>query len=261
MSLIIAMPTAGALLLLIAGLVWAAFHYKKFKIATKKEMPPQFAEIELPIVPYNDILNGTDRFCEANVLGKGRYATVYRGTLENQAIVVAVKVFNLQLSGSYKSFQAECEALRRVRHRCLVKIITCCSSINHKGQDFRALVFEFMPNGSLDRWVHSNFDGQNVQGSLSLSQRLDIAVDIVDALIYLHNGCQPPIIHCNLKPSNILVNQDMRARVGDFGIARVLNEATRKYPVNFSSSIGISGSIGYIPPGNSNILLPLCLTR
>ena len=147
MSLIIAMPTAGALLLLIAGLVWAAFHYKKFKIATKKEMPPQFAEIELPIVPYNDILNGTDRFCEANVLGKGRYATVYRGTLENQAIVVAVKVFNLQLSGSYKSFQAECEALRRVRHRCLVKIITCCSSINHQGQDFRALVFEFMPNG------------------------------------------------------------------------------------------------------------------
>ncbi|CAN6171371.1 unnamed protein product [Urochloa humidicola] len=160
---------------------------------------------------------------------------------------MAVKVFNVQQSGSYKSFQAECEALRSVRHRCLVKIITCCSSINHQGQDFRALVFEFMANGSLDRWIHSNVVGQNGRGTLNLLQRLDIAVDIVDALDYLHNGCQPPVIHCDLKPSNILLNQDMRARVGDFGIARVLHESS-KHPMNSNSSLGIRGSIGYIAP-------------
>jgi len=137
-----------------------------------------------------------------------------------------------------------------VRHRCLVKIVTCCSSIDHQGQDFRAIVFEFMANGSLDRWIHSNFDSQNGQRALSLSQRLDIAVDIVDALDYLHNGCQPPVIHCDLKPSNILLNKDMRARVGDFGIARVLDEAISKQPMNSNSSIGIRGSIGYIAPGN-----------
>ncbi|KAG0542131.1 hypothetical protein BDA96_02G076500 [Sorghum bicolor] len=242
----IAIPTIGCLVLVF--LVWAGFHHRKSKTAPKKDLPPQFAEIELPIVPYNDILKGTDEFSEANVLGKGRYGTVYKGTLENQAIVVAVKVFNLQLSGSYKSFQAECEALRRVKHRCLVKIITCCSSIDHQGQDFRALVFELMPNGSLDRWIHSNLEGQNGQGALSLSHRLDIAVDIMDALDYLHNGCQPLIIHCDLKPSNILLNQDMRARVGDFGIARVLDEATSKHPVNSGSTLGIRGSIGYIAP-------------
>ncbi|KAG2632852.1 hypothetical protein PVAP13_2NG127206 [Panicum virgatum] len=243
----IVIPTAGVLLLSLF-VVWAGFLYRKSKTAPKKEIPPQFTETELPIVPYNDILKGTDGFSEANVLGKGRYGTVYRGTIENQAIAVAVKVFNLQVSGSYKSFQAECEALRRVRHCCLVKIVTCCSSIDHQGQDFRALVFEFMANGSLDRWIHSNFDSQNGQRALSLSQRLDIAVDIVDALDYLHNGCQPPVIHCDLKPSNILLNQDMRARGGHFGIARVLDEAISKQPMNSNSSIGIRGSIGYIAP-------------
>ncbi|CAL4964208.1 unnamed protein product [Urochloa decumbens] len=245
----ILIPIAGAIMLLLSGLAFAGFCYRKSKVGLKKhEQQPLFTEIDLPTVPYNDILKGTDGFSAANVLGKGRYGTVYRGTLENQAIVVAVKVFNLQQSGSYKSFMAECEVLRRVRHRCLVKIITCCSSINHQGQDFRALVFEFMANGSLDRWIHSNFDGRNGLRALSLSQRLDIAVDIVDALDYLHNGCQPPVIHCDLKPSNILLNQDMRARVGDFGIAKVLEEATSKQPINSNSSIGIRGSIGYIAP-------------
>jgi serine/threonine protein kinase len=161
------------------------------------------------MVSYNEILIGTEAFSEANLLGKGRYGKVYKGTLEN--FVAAVKVFNLQLSGSYQSFQDECEMLRRVRHRCLVKIITCCSSINHQGQDFRALVFELMPNGSLDRWIHPDIESQNGSGTLSLSQRLYISVDLVDALDYLHNGCQPSIIHCDLKPSNILLTQDMRA--------------------------------------------------
>ncbi|RCV10053.1 hypothetical protein SETIT_2G080800v2, partial [Setaria italica] len=245
----IVIPITGAIMLLLSGLALAGFCYRKSKVGLKKDdEQPQLTEIELPMIPYNDILKGTDGFSEANVLGKGRYGTVYRGTLENHAVAIAVKVFNLQQSGSYKSFMAECEALRRVRHRCLVKIITCCSSINHQGQDFRALVFEFMANGSLDRWIHSNFDGQNGQGALSLSQRLDIAVDIMDALDYLHNSCQPPVIHCDLKPSNILLNQDMRARVGDFGIARVLDQSTSKNPMNSNSSIGIRGTIGYIAP-------------
>jgi Leucine-rich repeat (LRR) protein len=251
-SLRIAISTAGALLLILSGLVWDGFLYRKFKTPLKKEIEPQFTERDLPIVPYNAILKGTDEFSEANIIGRGRYGTVYRGTLENQAIAVAVKVFNVQQSGSYQSFQAECEALRRVRHRSLVKVITCCSSINRQGQDFRAIVFELMSNGSLDRWIHSNF------GALSLSHRLDIAVDIVDALHYLHNGCHPPIIHCDLKPSNILLNHDMRACIGDFGIARVLDQSTSKNPVNSNSSIGIRGTIGYIAPGNSD--MPMYVT-
>ncbi|CAD6335298.1 unnamed protein product [Miscanthus lutarioriparius] len=209
----------------------------------KKTMPVAL-RIAVPAVEAILVL-----FSEANLLGKGRYGSVYRGNVENQGIVVivTVKVFNLQQPGSYKSFEAECEALRRVRHRCLVKIITSCSSIDHQGQDFRALIFEFMPNGSLDSWVHSDTEKESGSGTLTLEQRLDIAVDIVDAIEYLHNGCQTSIIHCDLKPSNILLNQDMRAHVGDFGIARIINEAASTSS-NSNSSIGIRGSIGYVAP-------------
>lgn len=85
--------------------------------------------------------------------------------------------------------------------------------------------------------------------TLSLEKRLDIAVDIVDALDYLRNHCQPPIVHCDLKPSNILLAQDMSARVGDFGISRILPESASKALLNSSNTIGIRGSIGYIAPG------------
>ena len=128
---------------------------------------------------------------------------------------MAVKVFDLEQSGSTKSFVAECEALRRVRHCCLMMVITCCSSINEQGQDFKALVFEFMPNGSLNRWLHIESGMPTLNNTLSLAQRLVISVDIMDALDYLHTHCRPPLIHCDLKPSNILLAEDMSAQVGD----------------------------------------------
>jgi len=161
-----------------------------------------------------------------------------------------VKVFNLEQSGSNRSFVAECEALRRMRHRCLLKIITCCSSINQHHEEFKALVFEFMPNGSLNGWLHPKSGMPTISNTLSLEQRLNIAVDIMDALDYLHNHCQPPIVHCDLKPSNILLTEDMSARVGDFGISRILPESASRTLQNSNSTIGLRGSIGYVAPGN-----------
>ncbi|BAB03621.1 putative protein kinase Xa21 [Oryza sativa Japonica Group] len=199
-------------------------------------------------VSYQELSNGTKGFSQNSLLGKGSYGVVYKCTLFDEEIVVAVKVFNLERSGSTRSFLAECDALRSVRHRCLLKIITCCSSINNQGQDFKALVFEFMPNGSLNGWLHPKSDMPIADNTLSLTQRLDIAVDIVDALEYLHIHCQPPIVHCDLKPSNILLAEDMSARVGDFGISRILTESASKTQQNSSNTIGIRGSIGYVAP-------------
>jgi len=109
---------------------------------------------------------------------------------------------------------------------------------------------DLMPNGSLDGWLHPKYRTSTLNNTLSLTQRLDIAVDVMDALDYLHNHCQPPIIHCDLKPSNILLTEDMRARVGDFGISRILPENASTILQNSNSTIGIKGSIGYVAPGN-----------
>jgi len=127
-------------------------------------------------VSYHALANGTDGFSEANLLGKGSFGAVYKCTFQDEETIVAMKVFNLKKSGSTRSFVTECEALSSIRHRCLIKIITCCSSINHQGQEFKALVFEFMPNGSLNDWLHPKSDQPTLRNTLSLERRLDIVI-------------------------------------------------------------------------------------
>ncbi|KAL9225758.1 hypothetical protein vseg_001646 [Gypsophila vaccaria] len=188
-------------------------------------------------VSYDMLIKATNGFSSESLLGSGSFGSVFKGILEGET--VAVKVLNLQHRAASKSFETECKALRNVRHRNLVGIVTACSSIDHQGNDFRALVYEFMPNGSLDKWL------RGVVGRLNLAQRVDVAIDMAHALNYLHQECETPIVHCDLKPSNILLDNDMVAHVGDFGLARFLTQP--RHP-NQSSTIGIMGTIGYAPP-------------
>jgi len=246
--LTIALATTGALLLVAILIALIYLIYKKDKQRSPSQ--PSIVEEQYERVSYHALENGTNGFSEANLLGKGSFGAVYKCALQGEGTIVAVKVFKLEQSGSTKSFIAECEALRRVCHRCLITIITCCSSINKKGQDFKALVFEYMPNGSLHSWLHKKSDMPTHNNTLRLAQRLDIAVDIMDALDYLHNHCQPPIVHCDVKPSNILIAEDMSARVGDFGLSRILRESASRIMQNSNSTIGIRGSIRYIAPSN-----------
>ncbi|CAL5342995.1 unnamed protein product [Camellia sinensis] len=200
---------------------------------------------------YQSLLKATDGFSPANMIGMGSFGSVYKGILDHGEKIVAVKVLNLQFRGAFKSFVAECEALRRIRHRNLVKVFTACSSVDYNGNDFKALVYEFMVNGSLEDWLHTNENEDEVHvesRNLNLLQRLNIAIDVASALDYLHHHCSEPIVHCDLKPSNVLLNDEMIGHVGDFGLARFLPEDTDNSSTTQSSSIGLRGSVGYAAP-------------
>ncbi|XP_008244159.2 PREDICTED: probable LRR receptor-like serine/threonine-protein kinase At3g47570 [Prunus mume] len=199
-------------------------------------------------VSYLDLAQSTNGFSLDNLIGSGSFGSVYRGVLSSNGMVVAVKVLNLNQEGASKSFIDECKALRSIRHRNLLKIITACSSIDNQGNEFKSLVSEFMENGSLDQWLHPRDDEQSQSKRLSLIQRLNVAIDVASALDYLHHNCETCIVHCDLKPSNVLLDEDMVAHVGDFGLARLLLEASNNPTKSQTMSVGLKGSIGYIPP-------------
>ncbi|CAN1306006.1 Receptor kinase-like protein Xa21 [Linum perenne] len=153
----------------------------------------------------------------SNQIGVGSFGLVYKGVLNEiggASINIGVKVFKLQRHGAFKSFMAECEALKNIRHKNL-----------------------------LEDWLHQpveRIDESTTTRSLNFIQRLNVAIDIASAVHYLHNYCGTPIVHCDLKPSNVLLDEDMVAHVGDFGLARFLSAVANPS----SSTIGIKGTIG-----------------
>ena len=203
---------------------------------------------QLAKVSYQELHRGTDGFCDRNLIGSGCFGSVYIANLVSEDNVVAVKVLNLQKKGAHKSFVVECNALKNIRHRNLVKVLTCCSSTDYKGQEFKALVFEYMKNGSLEQWLHPEISIAQPSLTLDLAHRFYIIIDVASALHYLHKECEELVVHCDLKPSNILLDDDMVAHVSDFGIARLVSAIGGTSQKN-SSTIGVKGTVGYSPPG------------
>ncbi|KAK3152484.1 hypothetical protein QOZ80_2BG0159580 [Eleusine coracana subsp. coracana] len=117
------------------------------------------------------------------------------------------------------------------------------------GTDFKALIFEFLPNGNLEQWLHQPIFRDGEYNAFDLVRSLDISIDVASALEYLHQNKPLPIIHCDLKPSNILLDHDMVAHVGDVGLARFYHEDPNVTSEKSSAWVKMRGTTGYVAPG------------
>ncbi|XP_052304473.1 probable LRR receptor-like serine/threonine-protein kinase At3g47570 isoform X3 [Populus trichocarpa] len=247
LALIVGIPCGFIGLIFITSFLFLCCLKKSLR-KTKNELS---CEMPFRTVAYKDLLQATNGFSSGNLVGAGSFGSVYKGVLAFDGVIVAVKVFNLLREGASKSFMRECAALLNIRHRNLVKVLYAYAGVDLQGDDFKALVYEFKINGSLEEWLHPNQTlDQEVDGprNLNLIQRLNIAIDVANALDYLHNQCKMPIVHCDLKPSNVLLDGDMTAHVGDFGLLKFLSEASCQSSSSQTSSVGLKGTVGYAAP-------------
>ncbi|XP_008780630.2 receptor-like protein kinase HSL1 [Phoenix dactylifera] len=186
---------------------------------------------------------------EDNLIGSGGGGKVYRIVLEDHVaqIVAVKKIWNTRKLDSLleKEFQAEVQILGSIRHANIVKLLCCLWSI-----DTKLLVYEYMENGSLELWLHKKWRvGEQTEEMnsdhvpLDWSTRLRIAVDVARGLCYMHHGCSPPIVHRDVKSSNILLDSEFRAKIADFGLARMLVKPGEPNTVS-----AVAGTFGYMAP-------------
>lgn len=255
-SLLIVLPTLiiGSLLLLWFLLtLWkkGLFSFSRWDLVSKvfpsrREVhtAPCHDEKKLKRVSYQDILKATNWFSSVHTISSTCTGSVYVGRFKSDRSLVAIKVFNLSEPGGYDSYLIECEVLRSTRHRNIMRPVTLCSTLDSQNHEFKALIFEFMVNGSLERWLHSEQHNGIPDKGLSFGQRICIAADVASALDYAHNELTPPLIHCDLKPNNVLLDDDMTARLSDFGSAKFLSPGL----VIPKSLDDVGGTIGYMAP-------------
>ncbi|RCV27293.1 hypothetical protein SETIT_5G313500v2 [Setaria italica] len=190
---------------------------------------------------------------EENLIGRGGSGRVYRVAYTHRrsgnAGTVAVK--HIRTAGTLdenleREFESEASILGSVRHNNIVRLLCCLT-----GTEARLLVYDYMDNGSLDKWLHGEGPGA-VGGHLTARARrapmdwptrLGVAVGAAQGLCYMHHECEPPVVHRDVKTSNILLDSEFRAKVADFGLARML--AQDGAPETMSA---VAGSFGYMPP-------------
>jgi serine/threonine protein kinase len=154
-----------------------------------------------------EFIEATDKFDDKNILGRGGHGTVYKGTLKEGSLI-AVKRCVSMTSEQQKEFGKEMLILSQINHKNIVKLLGCCLEV-----EVPMLVYEFIPNGTLFQFIH----GDNGCHNIPFSTRLPIALESALALAYLHSWASPPILHGDVKSSNILLDENYSAKVSDFG--------------------------------------------
>ncbi|GAB2276974.1 hypothetical protein Dimus_011682 [Dionaea muscipula] len=209
-----------------------------FLVKNKSSRAPEQQHQVLPgtsarVFSYEELVQATANFREK--VGQGAFAMVYKGNLDpdngSTDLVVAVKRVDNVVKESDKEFESEVSAIARTNHRNLVRLVGYCNEGQH-----RLLVYEFMNNGSVADVLFGD------EEKPSWFTRMQIAVGTARGLYYLHEECSTQIIHCDIKPQNVLLDDSFTARISDFGLAKLLRvDQTR-------TTTGIRGTKGYVAP-------------
>lgn len=185
------------------------------------------------VFTLKELEKGTENFGEHLILGIGGFGTVYKGTLRNGMVQVAIKISNHISTSGKKQLLNEVSILSKTSHPNLVRLYGCCLET-----EVPILVYEYIPNGNLYEHLHRLRFGVN----LNWTKRLQIATETAEALAYLHFSAHPPIYHRDVKSANILLDNTFTVKVADFGISRLTN------PEKTHVSTAVQGTPGYLDP-------------
>ncbi|XP_049342719.1 L-type lectin-domain containing receptor kinase S.4-like [Solanum verrucosum] len=208
----------------------AVYTIRRFKNADVIE------QWELEIGPhrysYDELKKGTRGFKESDLLGRGGFGKVYKGVLRNSKAEIAVKRISHESKRGLREFVSEIASIGRLRHRNLVQLLGWC---RRRGD--LLLVYEFMPNGSLD-----NFLFGEPKMVLTWEQRFKIIKGVASGLLYLHEGYEQVVLHRDIKASNVLLDGELNGKLGDFGLARLYEHGSNP------STTKVVGTLGYLAP-------------
>ncbi|WVZ96355.1 hypothetical protein U9M48_042007 [Paspalum notatum var. saurae] len=225
----VVLPVATAALLLSLGTIGFLLVRRHFRYAeVQDDWESEFGPHRFS---YKDLFHATGGFESKNLLGVGGFGRVYKGVLPRSRLKIAVKRVSHDSKQGMKEFIAEIVSIGRLQNRNLVQLLGYC---RRKGE--LILVYEYMPNGSLDKYLH---DGKSV---LSWTQRFRIIKGIASGLLYLHEEWEKVVVHRDIKPSNVLLDDEMNARLGDFGLARLYDHGVDPQTTH------VVGTIGYLAP-------------
>ncbi|CDY66904.1 BnaC01g40660D [Brassica napus] len=202
----------------------------------KEALSINLAAFEKPLrkLTFADLLQATNGFHNDSMIGSGGFGDVYKAVLKDGSAVAIKKLIQISGQGD-REFMAEMETIGKIKHRNLVPLLGYC-----KVGEERLLVYEFMKYGSLEDVLH---DPKKAGVKLNWSMRRKIAIGSARGLAFLHHNCIPHIIHRDMKSSNVLLDENMEARVSDFGMARLMSAMDTHLSVST-----LAGTPGYVPP-------------
>ncbi|KAK7405143.1 hypothetical protein VNO78_06341 [Psophocarpus tetragonolobus] len=218
------------------------FEGLKMPDTTKKTSEEENAEgheeeLEVPLFDFATIVRATHDFSSDKRLGQGGFGPVYRGTLDDGQEIAAKRLSNCSGQG-IKEFKNEVILCAKLQHRNLVKVLGC----SIQGEE-KVLIYEYMPNKSLDSFLFGNLADSSKSGLLDWSKRFNIIFGIARGLLYLHQDSRLRIIHRDMKASNILLDSELNPKISDFGVARMFSGNQTE-----GNTKMVVGTYGYMAP-------------